>query len=311
MRRSRLFQCAVLVMLAAATVALQSQTQASPEPAEPLRLYGRVMSGAEPVPGAQVEFVHPDHPEVVLARTDADATGRYETTIRQRGEIIGYAFEEKPVSYAMFATLTIAADAREQEFDLELPTASLCMQIVDAVSGRPIPRAEVDRWIRNADGMVHAGKTMADADGRYRLTRHRQGSATFLVKAPGYRVAETVSELREREHAEVRVALFPAAGTGGRVYGPDGAPVAGAVVMGGYPGDRTTGPILRARTDAEGEFRFPSDPEDGTSFYVIAPDHALAVTTLRASDDNVIRLEPIAEDGGVRLGCLPARRTLR
>lgn len=284
----------------------------------PLRLHGRVTTSGEPAPNVQIEFVDPCHPAVVLASAQADAAGRYETTIWQRGEIVGYAFDEKPVSCSMFAQLNIGADAREHEFDLKMATAGLTLRVVDAASDRPIPRAEVDRWVRNVDDdVVHAGKAMTDDEGQYRLSRHQAGSATFIVKAPGYRLAEVQEELREGERSEVRVALLAAIGTGGRVYGADGAPLDGAVVMGGYPGERTTGPVLRAGTNTEGEFRFSSDPDANTPFYVIARGHALAVTTLRASDDNVIQLEPMGGDGSVSVVTtddtadarpLPARR---
>ncbi|HEY0140530.1 MAG TPA: hypothetical protein VGF48_06520 [Thermoanaerobaculia bacterium] len=196
-----------------------------------------------------------------------------------------------------------------------MPAAALTLVVVDAASGQPIAGAEVDQWIRGIDGVMQTGKLKTDGDGMLRLADRREGSATFLVKASGYRLAEVQELLRDGEHAEVRVALQRARALGGRVFGPDGAPLAGAVVMGGYPGDRPTNPVLRARTNENGEFRFPSDANDDTPFYVIAPGHALTVTTLRASDDNVIRLEPLAR-GIVRVvmknGAPPTRpRRLR
>lgn len=296
-------------------VCLDRSAVAVDVPLAPLRLFGRLTDHDDPAPGVSVEFVHPEHPAVVLASARTDAGGRYETTIWQRGDVIAYPFEDKPVSCSMFARLTLGIDDREYEFDMRIPSAALTLLAVDAASGEPIPRAEVDRWIRNAaDDLVHAGKAMTDDRGVYRLTRHRDGTATFLVKAPGYRLAEVQETLREDEHAELRVALQRAVGTGGHVYGPDGAPIAGAVVMGGYPGDRRTNPILRARTGADGEFNFTSDPEDDMPFYAIAPGHALAVTTLRVSDDNVIQLEPLNDDGTLRVltrngtEALPSRR---
>jgi hypothetical protein len=86
-------------------------------------------------------------------------------------------------------TIRCEAGGQEREFVLELRNpASARGQIVDAVSGAPIPGAEVQLWMNEGHHWVHASSApqRVDGQGRFELSGIAPGSNRFVVAASGY-----------------------------------------------------------------------------------------------------------------------------
>ncbi|HEY0143808.1 MAG TPA: carboxypeptidase regulatory-like domain-containing protein [Thermoanaerobaculia bacterium] len=260
---------------------------------EPVELHGKVTRGSAPVSGVRVEFTDPHDPAVRLARTETNFLGRYETTTWKRGALHGYAIENSPAGKSSGSAridVTIDAAAREQEANFALPSGGFTLHVVDAVSEQPVPVANVHQRIQFRDGVTSMRMSETDGEGKLEFANMGEGTAKLFIKARGYRTAESEVVITSGGQPDVRIALQPARAVSGRVVGPEGMPIAGALLEGGYAG-RATQAAFETRTNAEGEFRFESAPMAGTTFYAMAPGYALTVTTLRAGDDNVIRLE--------------------
>jgi protocatechuate 3,4-dioxygenase beta subunit len=273
---------------------IESENPALDVVMEPVELFGTVTRGGSAVSGASVVFADPQDPNTSLVKTTSNFLGRYKAVTWKRGRLTGYAIEyggAGKVSGNAGIELTVDATAREQETDFELPSAGLTLLVVNAVSNEPIAHAQVDRRIQFRDGSMAMGRSETDERGRLELVNYHEGTAKLFVQAKGYRTADVELALAGNDPPESRIALQPARSVAGRVLGPDGTPIAGAIVQGGYPGEWSTQAVFETRTDSDGSFGFESAPMVGTSFYAIASGYALGVTTLRAGDGNVIRLE--------------------
>lgn len=261
---------------------------------EPVELHGRVTRGGALASGIRVEFAHEHDPAVRLARVTTNFLGRYEATTWKRGRVTGYAIENSPPgksSGAAHVELFIEAGAREHEANFVLPAREFTIYVVDGVTNRPIPSATVHARIQPRSGGLSMGRDETDAEGRLRYRNLEEGTAKLFIKAKNYRAAETEIVITDAPQPDVRIALQPARTISGRVVNAEGLPVAGALIEGGYPIERSSQATFVARTNARGEFQFDSAPMIGTPFYAMAPGYALAVTSLRAGEDNLIRLE--------------------
>ncbi len=117
-------------------------------------------------------------------------------------------------------------EAEEQHVVLAFDGGAVRGRVVDA-EGRAAGRAAVS--VRDAGG--HRADTASGPDGTFRLGGLAPGRAVVRARAPEGE-AEAAVEVRPGETAEVELVLEPPAGQlAVTVLGPDGEPVAGALVM--------------------------------------------------------------------------------
>ena len=164
-----------------------------------------------------------------------------------------------------------AADKRPTE-----PAKSITGRVTDG-HGQPIPSAEVWLPVTFSNNDVDTSHALTDAQGRYTLkvpdawesTPQHQREWIVWAFAPGHRIATaSAHEALTGKPQAVDMTLGPATDTAFLVLGPDGRPVAGAVVEPfhfktpmayNFP-PRAMLPRLRAVTDAAGRAACPPCP---------------------------------------------------
>lgn len=192
--------------------------------------------------------------------------------------------------------------------------------VVDAETGRPIPRFEVipgmlfETWT-NVHWERELKKTCAD--GTYEYTFDRSFRGRFLkIEVDGYAPGVSKKYIGNEGDVVLDFRLKRQAGPHGIVRSPDGKPVAGALVAlatsaygGGlrFQNSRLTleNPAIVTQTDAEGRFSFPAQSEDW--FLVAVHDDGyreMTAATLTANSN--VALEPWARvEGTLKVGGKP------
>ena len=192
--------------------------------------------------------------------------------------------------------------------------------VVDAETGRPIPRFEVipgmlfETWT-NVHWERERKKTCAD--GTYECTFDQAFRGRFLkIEVDGYAPGVSKKYVGNEGDVVLDFRLKRQAGPQGVVRFPDGKPVAGALVglatsaYGGglrFQNGRLTvyNPAIITQTDAEGRFSFPAQSEDW--FLVAMHDDGyreMTAQTLNANSSVV--LQPWARvEGSLKVGGKP------
>ena len=253
-------------------------------PAPPLRLVltagatlrGRVAGeGGAPVTGARLalvpspqggvtdEFRHPRQRPPQPLEAAADAEGAFEVRHLAPGR---YDLRATAPGFAPLVVPGIELAAVPEPLDLGLVTlaaeAAIQGEVVDA-RGEPVAGAEVGavareelRRFRWEQERAKAPSATTDEQGRFRIGELRPGERRDLTVRHPRHVATRVPGVEAPTSEPLRIALVDAGSITGRVLGPDGEPVAGAVInmqgdcMGNVEHIRTV-----PRSDAAGDFR--------------------------------------------------------
>jgi RNA polymerase sigma factor (sigma-70 family) len=222
------------------------------------------------------------------------------------------------VGLTVAAALTFfAITAAGQKADK--PVATITGRILDD-QGRPIAGAEVWMPITFEETPETTPHATTDNQGRYALPVP-EGSSKLPISrrhwivwahAPGHRIATArAQDPLLGQKGPVDLTLGSASDTGFRVLGPDGRPVAGAVVEPFHfktqraydilP--KAMSPAVRAVTDASGRARLPAIPREGF-FTVKVSGEAVGSQQLRLRDqatepaEREIRLRPVGRIEG-------------
>jgi peroxiredoxin len=184
-------------------------------------------------------------------------------------------------------------------------TNNMRFRVLDAVTGAPLSGVKIRAWVR--------GSFLTDATGACSLAVPRPASEDFsyeiTITKDGY-VAKTITWAKSRNDrfedipAEYTAKMEKAATIGGVLKGPDGQPVAGAIIK--FSGVNPAGPADRERTlvapnfhnertDENGRWQCNHVPQDFSNFVfrVIQPDFLPATFGCEdstAGGDGVVRL---------------------
>jgi len=184
-------------------------------------------------------------------------------------------------------------------------TNNMRFRVLDAVTGAPVPGVKIRAWVR--------GSFLTDATGACSLAVPRPSSEDFsyeiTITKDGY-VAKTITWAKSRDDrfedipAEYTAKMEKAATIGGVLKGPDGQPVAGAIIK--FSGVNPASPAERERTlvapnfhnertDENGRWQCNHVPQDFSNFVfrVSQPDFLPATFGCEdstAGGDGVVRL---------------------
>lgn len=224
--------------------------RAAPRPTPPPALEGTVRGpDGKPIANAFVaarsESPQPGESSV---GTRTDAQGRFKLTIRSRATHRVRA--ESPGLAGR--TLTKVAPGTPLTIDLG-PGGAIEGVVRDGETGQPAAGVRVETWERDAIGTTDepdAGRIQAttDAGGRFKLAGLGPGRHEVTARARGRGSARRSAVPLG---ARVELTLQPSATLHGVITGPEGKPLAGAIVTPlGYPHGRTTS----ERSDAAGRY---------------------------------------------------------
>jgi RNA polymerase sigma factor (sigma-70 family) len=196
--------------------------------------------------------------------------------------------------------------------------------VLDA-NGKPVAGASV--WMPTAPDETDTPQASTDASGRYRLSvpaawdriPMHQRQAIVWAYAPGHQIATASAyEVLQGKARSVDLTLGPATDTSFLVLGPDGRPVAGAVVEPyhiktpsayDFP-PKLMQPVLRAVTDAGGRASLPAVSREGFLTVQVTAG-SLGSQQLRLLDkasepaQRIVRLRPAARVEGRLLADRP------
>ena len=200
---------------------------------------GRVLAGDAPAAGVRVTSENLARRAVIAggailcggiqpetALTDAD--GRFTLRVLGTGEFAVWALSPAG-GCSPEAKVTLAADD-EASVELHLPDGRIEGEVVDALTGAPVPGATV----RNGAGFV-----TADERGHFLLAQMQAGKHLLWAKADGYlqTAFQTAVLGADAPLTGLRLAMSRAAQLSVTVLAPDGRTVGGEVVMLVWPTD--------------------------------------------------------------------------
>ncbi|CAM2070416.1 Carboxypeptidase regulatory-like domain-containing protein [Sulfidibacter corallicola] len=256
-------------------------------------LFGRVLQGEEPVPGARITLVSQDG-ATLYTGTDAEGayrlpdlrTGRYE--IQASDNLTGRTAH-------VFLTFDAGSGNLERDLLLE-PPIDLRIRLLER-DETPVTGAQVTiaRDIRNEETFIEGGTTgSTDGNGELRLRGMTSGLYVLHGTHPdGSRLYETFVLERGGGDSVALDFTFPGYGTiSGRILDAQGAPLAGAHRVYLQNHTRRYGDFSRAiSTFNQGDFRFTRIPlfED----FVVATYHPdtreIAFAAVRLEQHNETR----------------------
>ena len=255
---------------------------------------GRVVDAAgRAEPGARVRAVRLG-PETrgSVAEASTDASGGFDLTrLAEGGYVVSAtAGSRRAHSPAVAGTTGLV---------LQLPAASatLELEVTDALSGAPVPAFAVALEEVEPSGGPPRSRVVFDTQGRLVWAELPPGPARLFVSAQGFAPAQRTIELRDGAATRVTVPLGP----GGRISGTvtDGKtrrPVVGARVSieSGAPSDSAMGATAEALTSAEGRFEL-SAVEPGLRMIEVSATgyHLRSVSGLRVEPGQVTATDPI------------------
>ena len=245
-------------------------------PEDPVRVYGRVLHGDDPVPSALVSFF-PDGAKGfdAMTFTQTDADGRYSVELGQTGAYLvqvqnfaeGGSTQQNNVEYT-----ERVPDGDEHELDLALPLGAIRGVVLDA-GGDPVGGTRVTL---STDGGVVYGtflggqyaETVTDKSGRYEFLYVRPG--TYGVAAGGAlwggvfgndtksgRVVRDGLRVREGESLDdVDFRLREPGEIGGVVVDATGQAVGGASIFVYDENGRALERFSMTTTSTDGRFRY-------------------------------------------------------
>ncbi|MBL8899961.1 MAG: carboxypeptidase regulatory-like domain-containing protein [Planctomycetes bacterium] len=222
-------------------------------------------------------------------RTQTDASGRFAMVGLSPGELDLVANAEEGGNAALRG-LSLANGSDIGELVLRLGAgAGLFGRIVDGM-GAPIAGATVTLSSKLASSSQH--QVESGADGSYRIERALHGEHTLHVQAAGYLPFELDGLLLDGMLRR-DVTLERGATLSGTIYGPDGAPLAGAPIF-LFHGDAEDTSLA----DDAGRFRFEGLRPGTLQVYVRAEDYSGSARASRelALGENIegfdLRLRP-------------------
>ena len=259
-------------------------------------IHGVVRRQDVPVEGVLMTAADGRDARMIVARATTDRSGRYSLTTFQSGEVLLYtsgpyanrAAAESMQVEPMFKTVRLGGD-RQVRADFEFPGSGATIAVIDAKSRAPL-RARI-RGTLEARGRAISLALETDDKGVARIDGAREGSARMAVHARGYRAREVTVPVGDPDSIHT-IELVPGGIVRGRVFDLAGAPVAGALILGGYPGVLAMQGYIQSVTDSSGWFEIESPPEPGAPVYVVASGHALGLFHVRHDVDPVVRLTP-------------------
>lgn len=263
---------------------------------EPVLIGGRVTRRGEPAEGVGVILADPHDSRVTLSKAQSGSDGQYELTTYQTGRLNLYAIVGGGPGKSSGATLReieVDTGQREYEVNFDLAAAGLTLLVSDASAGTPVAHAQVESRLDFPNGTRDMRISQTDERGRLDLTDFPEGTATLQIRAKGYKAKDLKLPIR-KGGGDFSVALERSAEVAGVVRGPQGHPVAGARILGGFENEFSGQAFFEASTDPSGRFRFDSAPPSGMRFYVAAAGYALTITVLQPGDDNSIILSPLS-----------------
>ncbi len=262
---------------------------------------GRVLGEGQPIEGLRISAVSQEgHPQ---GRSNAvtDADGRFEL----RGlwpstyEVL-VATEQDWIAPAV-GGVAVEAGERAEGVEIDLvQTATVNVQLRDADSGEPITAAAL-RATSSARPATGRQRHSASANESGRLTLHLPPGRAQLewTQVRGNRrvrlepdAIDVPAEMAGKA-MEVVVSVRPALLASGAVVGPDGQPVAGAILIGRHGETLVT-------TDADGRFRLLDAAEGLSSVFSVC----MLVASADAGLVGVLRCEVGVED--VRVAMTPS-----
>jgi len=246
---------------------------------------GVVRRAGTPLQGAFINIADARDARALVARVTSDEDGRYRVATYQSGEVLVYTNGRHG---SVVKRLRLDGDP-EMRIDFDQPVATATLRVVDAITNAPI-RAMVRGELADNSGGRRGVFAETNEDGVARIDNAPEGTAKVFVRADGY-VDRELNVQVGVDVGEVRVMLSKGAALRGRVVERNGAPIANAKILGGYPSLVASQGRFEANTDANGRFEI-GGASAGATFYVVARGHAVAITTLRENVDNVIALPP-------------------
>ncbi|HVR39399.1 MAG TPA: carboxypeptidase-like regulatory domain-containing protein [Thermoanaerobaculia bacterium] len=226
-----------------------------------------------------------------LAKAPVDDDGGYSLSTYQSGDLYLHTVSRggEGLSVGSVSKRLTAGGRDEYRVDFELPALGAVLRVIDAASGAPL-RATVEQQIELQDGTTYFRQGETNAAGRLELSGYSAGLARLQVHAKSHRAHSIEIPLQDNPEDTI-VALERSGSITGRVVDAFGAPIRGARITGGYASETEMNGAFIAATGANGRFSFDSAPDLGTMFYIAAPRHALAITSLHEGE-NVIVLQP-------------------
>ena len=259
----------------------------------PTEITGVVRRDKMPVEGVFITVADGHDVKMIVGKATTDASGRYSISTFQSGDVViytngPYASRESSASVVPAAVVKHVrlAGETEKRVDFQLPTSAAMVIVVDAESRAPL-RATIQGLLMDKNFNGNSVYLETDDRGTAKLVG-REGKVKAFVRAKGYRSRELTFDVG-KDLPPTTIELTPGGVLTGRVLDPAGAPVAHAQILGGFPELRAPQGQFQTSTDATGRFEIEG-AEPGTTFYVVASGHALAVTTLRENTENVVRL---------------------
>jgi protocatechuate 3,4-dioxygenase beta subunit len=175
------------------------------------------------------------------ARSQSDADGRFVLEVLQPGwyRVSGYQRGYRDYSSD---PIRIVAGQRFDQLVVTLQRGAIVTGSVLSSDGKPVAGARI------ADARGYFGlEATSDAEGHFRMSGLAPEATDFLIDHPTLGAAKSRLNLHDGEN-RLDVRLTPDGEIHGRVLGPDGSPVAGAVAS---TGARDEKPV---QTNADGRF---------------------------------------------------------
>ena len=233
---------------------------------------GRVYDDSgRPLPEARVELVRQSDARLLVPRSSAtaDADGVYELTGVPAGEHSLASQHEGFVRQVR--DLTVVEGENRLDFRLR-PGLAVSGRVVDE-TGAPVDGAEVALVGHGSMPGLGRGTETSDEAGAFRIEGVEPGSYRLMAQKSGF-AATTAEEPVEVTAAPVtglEVRLERGAVVRGRLLGAELTELAGAQVMAGRFGQRTSMPVM-AGVDYEGRFRLEGVTEGEWTLMAILGD---------------------------------------
>lgn len=255
----------------------------------PIKVYGKVSKGDEPVEGAEVLFMCSGSETSVTSSEE----GGYEARL-WTATVCGVSVHApEGGAHATSIDLRAVDFGNRIELSLELPDNVVMGTVVDASTGEGIPGAAVRVSQLRSDRSGQASfPAVADGDGKFEFSSvHGDSPRTVLYgDAEGYLPTSKEIEVSGGGPTMVRLELNEASGVRGRVVGPGGEPVNGAVV-GCCAIDPRQQLLVSGRTSPQGEFSLDAMP--GAVVFAAAAGYTMGWASAQdADEETTVRLAP-------------------
>lgn len=253
----------------------------------PLRVTIRTDRGGKALPDALVTMWNRDG----LWRGEkfhTGADGSIQLLFWQTGVVSALVSSEALPRAAYLAVHDVTGDS-DIEWTITMPTRIVRVQIVDAVTGKPIPHAflAMQQGANGEDGITLP--TTTDDEGRFSYESATAGFYEFNASADAYRRKTIRQVLAENEDVhELTIPLDPAPSARVTVRDDRGNPIPGALVL-EFTGLHQTGQRM---TDASGEVRVPIEDGATRELYALPRDGSIATATLRTREDMALVVPP-------------------